>query len=140
MQLKKTVAQLSKVPIFSGCARRELELIARAAKELRHKPGSVISREGDPGIGLFIILEGTATVTIGGVRRGTMGPGDFFGEVALLDRGPRTATVTATTPVTLLVLTEWVFRGLVLEHPSIGVRVLQGMAARLRNASKLAPV
>jgi CRP/FNR family transcriptional regulator, cyclic AMP receptor protein len=140
MQLKETVAQLSKVPIFLGCARRELELIARAAKELHHKPGSVISREGDPGIGLFIILEGTATVTIGGVRRGTMGPGDFFGEVALLDRGPRTATVTATTPLTLLVLTEWVFRGLVLEHPSIGVRVLQGMAARLRNASKLAPV
>lgn len=136
MDLKKTVAQLSKVPIFAGCTRRELELIARAAKEITHKPGAVISREGDPGIGLFMIVDGTATVTIGGVRKTSMGPGTFFGEIALLDRGPRTATVTAETAVRVLVITEWVFRGLVLEHPKIAISTLQGMAARMRNATK----
>ena len=86
--------KLAKVPIFSGCSKRELQLIARAAKEVNHKQGTVIAREGERGIGLFLILEGECSVSIGGRTKAKLGPGDFFGEVALLDGGPRTATVT----------------------------------------------
>jgi CRP/FNR family transcriptional regulator len=128
--------QLARVPLFSGCSARELSLIARAAKEVSHPAGTVIAREGEPGVGMFLVLEGRAEVSIGGRRRRTLGPGDFFGEIALLDGGPRTATVTALTPVRLVGITEWVFRGLIREHPTIALKTLEAMAARLRAAAK----
>lgn len=129
-------AKLANVPIFSGCSKRELQLIARAAKEVNHKDGTVIAREGERGIGLFLILEGECRVTIGGRTKAKLGPGDFFGEVALLDGGPRTATVTATVPVKLVGITAWVFRGLLMEHPTIALKTLEGVAGRLRAVSK----
>jgi CRP/FNR family cyclic AMP-dependent transcriptional regulator len=135
---KEVISQLAKVQLFSGCSNKELTTLARAVKDIDHPAGTVIAREGDPGIGLFIIAEGTTDVTIGGRRKAKLGPGDFFGEIALLDGGPRTATVTATTDVKLLGLTEWVFRGLMIEHPAIAVKALQAMAGRLRNATKAA--
>jgi CRP/FNR family transcriptional regulator, cyclic AMP receptor protein len=134
----KIASELSKVPMFAGCSHRELQTVARAVREVRHEAGTVIAREGEPGIGLFIITEGRATVSIGGRKKGAIEPGEFFGEIALLDGGPRTATVTAETDVVLLGLTEWVFRGLVQEHPSIAVKTLQAMASRLRGATKAA--
>jgi CRP-like cAMP-binding protein len=124
--------------MFANCSQRELHTVARAVREVDHKAGTEIAREGEPGIGLFIITQGSATVSIGGRKKGSIKPGEFFGEIALLDGGPRTATVTADTDVKLLGLTEWVFRGLVQEHPSIAVKTLQAMAARLRNATKAA--
>jgi CRP/FNR family cyclic AMP-dependent transcriptional regulator len=134
---KDVVKQLGRVPLFAGCSKRDLETIGRVVKDIQHPVSTVIAREGDPGVGLFVIVEGTADVTIGGVKKSTMGPGEFFGEIALLDGGPRTATVTATSDIKLLGLTEWVFRGLMQEHPALAVRVLQAMAGRLRNASKV---
>lgn len=138
MGTKEVIAQLAKVPLLAECSRRDLQSIARAVKDINHRAGTVIAREGDPGIGLFIIVEGTCDVSIGGRRKAKLGPGDFFGEIALLDGGPRTATVTATTDVELLGLTEWVFRGLMVEQPSVAVKTLQAMAGRLRNATKTA--
>jgi CRP/FNR family cyclic AMP-dependent transcriptional regulator len=133
---KEVITRLAQVPLFSGCSQRDLQTIARVVKDIDHEDGTVIAREGEPGVGLFIIADGTAEVTIGGVKKNTLGTGDFFGEIALLDGGPRTATVTATSDVKLLGLTEWVFRGLMQEHPSIAVKTLQAMAGRLRNATK----
>jgi CRP-like cAMP-binding protein len=135
---KDVVAELTKVPLFSGCNTRELRSIAGAVKEIGHPKGTVIAREGDPGIGLFIIADGTAEVTIGGKKKSKLGKGDFFGEIALLDGGPRTATVTATSDVRLYGLTEWTFRGLLRQDPRIAIKVLVGMAGRLRNATKAA--
>ncbi len=135
---KNTVSQLAKVPLFSECSQRDLQTVARVVREIPHGAGTVIAREGEPGVGLFIILDGTADVSIGGRKKATLGPGDFFGEIALLDGGPRTATVTAKSDVALLGLTEWVFRGLMVEHPSIALKTLQQMAARLRSATKAA--
>ena len=132
------VDQLSRVPLFSGCSRKDLQTIARVVKDIDHADGVVIAREGEPGVGLFVIVDGTAEVTIGGSKKASLGPGDFFGEIALLDGGPRTATVTATSDIQMLGLTEWVFRGLMQEHPSIAVKTLQQMAARLRSATKAA--
>ena len=129
-------SKLANVPIFSGCTKRELAIIARAAKEVSHREGTVIAREGERGIGLFLILEGTCSVTIGGKAKAKLGPGDFFGEVALLDGGPRTATVTALSPLKLVGITGWVFRGLLMEHPSIALKTLEAVAGRLRAVSK----
>lgn len=140
MGVGKIAAELGKVPLFAGCSQRELQVVARAVREVNHRAGTVIAREGEPGIGLFVVTEGTASVTIGGVKKGTIRPGEFFGEIALLDKGPRTATVTANADVRLLGLTEWVFRGLVQQHPSIAIKALQALAARLRNATKAATV
>ena len=127
---------LATVPIFSGCSRRELAIISRAAKIVDHKEGTLIAREGERGVGLFLILEGQCRVSIGGKTKATLGPGDFFGEVALLDGGPRTATVTAMGPVRLVGITGWVFRGLLMEHPSIALKTLEAVAGRLRTVSK----
>ncbi|MGZ5318001.1 MAG: cyclic nucleotide-binding domain-containing protein [Actinomycetota bacterium] len=138
MSTKEVVTRLAKVPLFSGCSQKDLQTIARVVKDIDHEDGTVIAREGEPGIGLFVIADGTAEVTIGGSKKASLGPGDFFGEIALLDGGPRTATVTATSDVKLLGLTEWVFRGLMQEHPTIAVKTLQAMAGRLRNATKSA--
>lgn len=135
---KENVSRLAKVPLFSDCSQRDLQTVARVVREIPHKAGTVIAREGEPGIGLFILVDGTADVTIGGKKKITLVPGDFFGEIALLDGGPRTATVTANTDVQLLGLTEWVFRGLMQEHPSIALKTLQQMAGRLRTATKAA--
>ena len=135
---KGTVGALANVPLFAGCSQRELQTIGRVVRDIPHKAGTVIAREGDPGVGLFVIVEGVAEVSIGGRKKATLGPGDFFGEIALLDGGPRTATVTAKTDVQLLGLTEWVFRGLMAEHPSIALKTLQQMATRLRVATKAA--
>ena len=138
MGVGQVASELGKIPLFAGCSQRELQIVARAVKEVHHPAGTVIAREGEPGIGLFVVTEGSATVSIGGSKKGKIKPGEFFGEIALLDGGPRTATVTADTDVKLLGLTEWVFRGLVQQHPSIAIKTLQAMAGRLRSATKAA--
>jgi len=132
------VMRLASVPMFSGCTKKELQVIAKTVRQIEHPAGSVIATEGEPGAGLFVIEEGECDVTIGGKLVNQLHTGDFFGEMALLDGGPRTATVTATTDVKLYALTEWVFRGLLVEHPSIAIRTLEAVAARLRNATKSA--
>ena len=134
--MAKTTDLLKMVPLFSDCSAKELAQIAAASKSVKHKAGTVIAREGEPGIGLFVIVSGKAEVTIGGAARATLGPSDFFGEVALLDGGPRTATVTASNDMELIGITGWVFRGLMHEHPSIALKTLQAVAGRLRDATK----
>jgi CRP/FNR family transcriptional regulator, cyclic AMP receptor protein len=135
---KDVIAQLANVPLFSGCSKRELQTVARAVREIEHPVGEVIATEGAPGAGLFVILEGEAEVTIGGRTVTTLKAGDFFGEMALLDGGPRTATVTAATDMRLFALTAWVFRGLLAEHSSIAIHTLEAVAGRLRNATSAA--
>jgi CRP-like cAMP-binding protein len=96
----------------------------------------VIAREGQRGVGLFLIMDGECAVTVGGKAKAVLGPGDFFGEIALLDGGPRTASVTAMSDVRLSGITEWVFRGLLMEHPSIALKTLEAVAGRLRSVAK----
>jgi len=133
---KGVVERRSGVPIFAGCSKRDLQTSAKGSKPIQHPPGSAVAAEGEPGAGLFIIDSGDARVTIGGKTINTLGAGDFFGEMALLDGGPRTATVTAKSDLSLFVLTEWVYRGLLTEHPSIAIRTLEAVASRLRRATK----
>jgi CRP/FNR family cyclic AMP-dependent transcriptional regulator len=127
---------LSEVPIFEGLSKKELQAIAQSAKEVRHREGAVLAREGDTGLGFFLITDGTARVTVGARSRQRMGPGDFFGEISLLDQGPRTATVTAETAITTLGITAWVFKRLIEQNPSIAAKMLKVMAQRLRQSSR----
>jgi CRP-like cAMP-binding protein len=132
----KAIDLIGSVPLFSECTKKELRAIASAAKEITHKQGDVLAREGDKGIGFFVIADGTARVDVGQSKRGRLGPGDFFGEISLLDEGPRSATVVAETPMTLYGLTAWAFKQLVAQNPSIAQKLLKVMADRLRRTSK----
>jgi CRP/FNR family cyclic AMP-dependent transcriptional regulator len=126
------VKMLSGVPLFSELSKKELDSLARSTKEVSQKQGVVLAKEGDSGLGFFLIAEGTASVSVGGKPRARMGPGDFFGEISLLDQGPRSATVVAETPVRLIGITQWVFKRLVEQNPSLAWKLLRVMAARLR--------
>ena len=137
---RETIAMLEGVPLFSGCSKKDLQAVVEAFKDVRHREGRVIAKEGDTGIGFFLIAEGTAVVSIGGKSRAKLGPGDFFGEISLLDHGPRTATVTSTSPIRLLGLTAWAFKHLVDQHPRIALNMLKVVAARVRGASRAALV
>lgn len=136
MGVREITERLAGVPLFSHCSKADLSTIARAGREVSHRDGTVLAREGDPGLGFFLILEGTARVTIGGRAKAKLGAGDFFGEISVLDGGPRSASVIASSPVRLFGITSWVLRGLLKTHPSIGVKMLETQAGRLRRASK----
>lgn len=130
------VGLLAKVPLFSGCSQKELEAIAASGKEITHAPGAVVAREGESGLGFFLILDGEATVDVGGQPKAKLGPGDAFGEISLLDEGPRTATVKAETELSLLGVPAWTFKGLLEQHPTMAIKLLKTMAQRLRSASE----
>jgi CRP-like cAMP-binding protein len=128
------VEALSRVRLLAGVERRDLERLARSFRERRFDAGQVVTREGEEGSGFFIILEGSAEVSVAGEQRRRLGPGDPLGEMALIDRGPRSATVVASTDLTCLALTPWEFRAFVEEHPTVAWSLLEAMAQRLRAA------
>jgi CRP/FNR family transcriptional regulator, cyclic AMP receptor protein len=119
------------VPLFSGCSKRDLEQIAQIADEIDLAEGKEMTREGSRGREFFVLLEGDADVTKGGSSINKLGAGDFFGEIALVSDSPRTATVTATSPVRALVITDRSFRRLLDEQPEIQRKVLVELAERL---------
>ena len=126
---------LRKVELFESLSDRDLKRLADSFKESTFSAGDVIATEGQRGVGFFVISDGTVDYSVHGDRVGSGGPGDYFGEVALIDDGARTATVTATTAVTAYGLTSWEFRPLVVENAEIAWGLLQTMARRLRAAS-----
>src|SRR5688572_698252 len=130
------VEMLKSIPLFAECDDKQLGFIATQVDEVDFVAGRDLCREGAGGGEFFIILSGTAEVRRQGRHLRELGPGDFFGEIALLDGGPRTATVTALTPVRLVGITGWVFRGLLMEHPAIALKTLEAVAGRLRAVSK----
>jgi len=123
---------LQKVPLFSGLESRDLERIADSFKERTYSAGDTIAGEGQGGAGFFVIGEGTAKVTVQGDDRGTLGPGDYFGEIALIDEGARTATVTAETDMTCYAMTLWEFRPIVETDARIAWKLVQALAHKLR--------
>lgn len=127
---------LERVPLFAGLDRRELESIARSFKERAFSEGETIAREGQGGVGFFVIGEGQVSFSVSGEERGSAGPGEYFGEVALIDDGARSATVTAVTDVRLYGLTSWEFRPLVEGNAAIAWKLLQVLAKRLRAAER----
>ena len=125
---------LRQVPLFAELGDRELERLAGHFKERTFPEGSAVTEEGGTGAGFFIVSEGNATVSVGGEERATLGPGDFFGEIALVDEGTRSATIKAATDLRCYGLTAWEFRPFVEEHPQVAWPLLKQMARRLREA------
>jgi CRP/FNR family transcriptional regulator, cyclic AMP receptor protein len=122
---------LKQAPLFSGCSKSELRAVARIADELDLREGTVITREGRPGREFFVLVSGTADVTKKGEKVAQLGPGEWFGEIALLTDSPRTATVTATSPVDVLVVTDRRFKEVVETMPSIALKILSTVSSRL---------
>jgi CRP-like cAMP-binding protein len=125
---------LSSVPLFSRCSKRELNLLSRLTNKMTFPAGEVVVRQGRLGREFIVIVSGDATVAIDGQTVATLGAGDFFGEIALLDGGPRTATVTADTELVAEVMSHQEFASLLYEVPQVTRGILKGVAARLRVA------
>ena len=122
---------LKRVPLFAGCSKAELQRVASLADELDLGEGATLIREGERGREFIVVVEGSVRVTRKGKKVRDLGAGDFIGEIALVSDVPRTATVTSTSPVRLLVVTDRAFRGLVEQMPSIATKVLQSLGERL---------
>jgi CRP-like cAMP-binding protein len=129
------IERIAKVPLFSRCSKRELGQIGTLADEIDLAAGTVAVREGAYGQEFFIIESGKAEVSKKGKVVATLGPGDFFGEIALLHNAPRNATVTAKTPVEALVVSHRDFASLLATSPQIQSKILQALAERLAPAS-----
>ncbi len=119
---------LKRVPIFSDLDRKELERVANSMKERIFNAGDTVTAEGQTGVGFFVIESGEAKVTVGGEDRRRLGPGDYFGEVALLNESARTATIKAETELKCYGMTSWEFRPLVETHGTIAWKLLQVMS------------
>ena len=130
------VALLKSVPLFAGCSKAELRELALTADEVDLRKGAILTREGRPGHEFVVIVDGTARVTRAGRTLADLGPGDWVGEIALLTKSVRTATVTATSPVRALVITDRAFRRVVDAMPSIAVKVLTSVADRLAHDAR----
>jgi CRP-like cAMP-binding protein len=122
---------LKRAPLFAGCSKKELRALARIADELDLREGTIITREGRVGREFFVLISGSAQVSKKGKKIAELGAGDWFGEIALLTDSPRTATVTATSAVDVLVVTERRFREVVETMPSIALKILSSVSTRL---------
>jgi CRP/FNR family transcriptional regulator, cyclic AMP receptor protein len=131
LRRNEKVEVIKRVPLFAGCSKGELEQIAQIADEIDLAEGKEMTREGSRGREFFVLLEGDADVTKGGSSINKLGQGDFFGEIALISGAPRTATVTATSPVRALVVTDRDFRSLLKKSPAMQMKVLEALAERL---------
>jgi CRP/FNR family transcriptional regulator, cyclic AMP receptor protein len=131
LRKNQKVELIKRVPLFSGLSKRELEEVASLADEIDLRDGKELTRQGKAGREFFVLLEGSADVTKDDRRINQLGDGDFFGEIALISRSPRTATVTATSPVRALVITDRSFRRLLEDSPQIQLKVLEALAERI---------
>lgn len=127
-----TLTYLKQVPIFRTLPAGQLEFIGRSIKERIYESGSDIVKQGEPGVGFFLIAEGRVDVARDGKRLRSMGPGEFFGEMALMEERIRTATVTAKERTRCLQLVRWDFRALLKENPDLAVQMLEVVVQRLR--------
>ena len=124
---------LKRVPLLSGLGKRDIVEVGRLAEEIDLGADHVLMREGGSGSEFFVIIDGTVRIDRGGVKIRSLGPGDFLGEIALVDDGPRTATATTESPAKLLVVGHREFHSLMELFPTIQTCVLQALASRVRN-------
>jgi CRP-like cAMP-binding protein len=130
---------LQRIPIFSGFDRRRMERLGMLADEVFVPAGKVLMRQGDSGSDMMVVVRGSVAVERDGNRLNTLGSGDFFGEIALVDGGPRTATVTTEEPTTLLVITHRDFHSMMDEFPEVAEQVMNALANRVRHLEPDAP-
>jgi CRP/FNR family transcriptional regulator, cyclic AMP receptor protein len=131
-----TTAQevLAKVPLFSMLSKKDLDRLAKDAHERTFAAGTVLTDEEESGVTFGVIMAGQAAVSVHGRPARTLGPGDYFGEMALIDHSVRSAKITAETELTCLMFTAWVFRPFAMEHPETAWALLELMVKRVREA------
>ena len=122
--------------LFAGLSPDELKKLTREMREVRHPAGAEMIIRGKEGVGFMVILEGQAEVTTSDGRHRTLGPGDYFGEMALLDHQGRSADISAKTDLVVAAVTEWGFKAFLAENPEIAYRLLQTLSRRLREAEE----
>jgi CRP/FNR family transcriptional regulator, cyclic AMP receptor protein len=125
---------IRQVPLFAGLDDRDLERLADRFQERSFPEGATVLEEGSTGTSFYVIAEGNATVSVGGEVKTTLGPSDYFGEMAVFEEGVRSASVVAATDLRTYFLTPWEFRPYVEEHPELAWKLLQNLARRLRAA------
>ena len=126
------VDRLARVPLFSSLSKRELEFLGSRVDEVQLKPGQTVIKEGQPTESFFILERGNVEVSRGGKRVARLGPGEFFGEIGMLDRGPASATVVTDGPVEAIVLSHLQFRDAIKGNDNLAMQVIAAMATRLR--------
>ncbi len=124
------------VPLFSGFGAKEMQRVAAIAKEVEFPAGKEIAKQGESGVGFHMIVEGEASVSVDGANHGTLGPGAYFGEMSLLDGGPRSATVAAASDLKTVSLTSWDFNALLDQFPELARKLLVQLCGRLRSVEK----
>jgi CRP/FNR family cyclic AMP-dependent transcriptional regulator len=133
---KRGTDLLGRVPLFAGLSRRHLRALGGRADQVEFRPGEIIVPEGMRGGAFFVIVDGEARVTRGKRTLAKLGPGDFFGELALLDGGIRTASVVAATPMLCIRIFKRAFDRLIAEEPDVAAKMLSVMAGRVRQAER----
>jgi CRP/FNR family cyclic AMP-dependent transcriptional regulator len=132
LETNAIVEMLQKTPLWSGLTEKELKVIARSFKELKYESGDVIVRKGEAGVGFYLMAEGTVEARSDGKVLSKLGPGQFFGEMSILDGQPRSADVVALEPSRCLALTAWSFKSIVSNHPTMALKLLQESVRRLQ--------
>src|SRR4051794_39618116 len=128
--------KLAQVPMFQACSKKDIAAVGRVGDVVPFKAGDVLVREGDRGREFFVLVDGKTRVYRGGVSLAELGPGDYFGELALLDPGPRDASVVASTDGEALVIHQPEFHALLVDVPTLTNKLLVGMARRLHDADR----
>ena len=136
LETNAIVKMLQKAPLWSGLTEKELKVIARSFKELKYESGDIIVRKGEAGVGFYLMAEGTVEVRSDGKVLSTLGPGQFFGEMALLDGQPRSADVVALEPSKCLALSSWNFNSIVSDYPKMALKLLQESTRRSRTSTQ----
>ena len=136
--MSSTSEVLAKVPLFSGLNRKAMRELESAAREVRFGPGTVVTESGQIGAGFFVVKEGELVVRVNGRDVRKLGPGDYFGEMALIDRDVRSAEVVAIGDVTCLGFVAWAFRPFAAAHPDVAWALLEAMVKRVRDAEERA--
>ena len=126
-------AMLADVDLFAGLSKKDLKRIQAVGKEVHFPAGRTIVEQGDTGVAFHLILDGKAKVDVHGARRRPLGPGDYFGEISLIDREPRSATVTADSDVRTFAIASWDFMPLVADSPTMAKKMLLEMCRRIRS-------
>jgi len=127
---------LSRVPLFSNCTPEEIAALGAVAREHSYTPGQIIVTQGTPGQAFYMVLVGRVEIIRDGKALGAFGPGDFFGEMSLLDSAPRSATIAAIEPTKCLMMSSWDFRSTLESYPTIAVKLLEVLSRRLRAADE----
>jgi CRP-like cAMP-binding protein len=129
---------LHHIPLFATLPSKDLKFLAKVAHDMTYEAGTHLTTEQEMGVTFFVVIDGEAEVSVSGHPRRRLGPGDYFGEMSIIDRSPRSAEVVASTPLRCLVFTQWEFRPFLKEHPDVAWALLEVLVRRLREVEKAA--